>query len=218
MTRAVCRATKSASASNGSANDDDDVRRGIGEIYAASERFKALPKTESAAIARELMMQANVVRDVMRELAALENEAETEAEAEDGDDLRFLVDDFDERELARARGIGVFAQACFALLRALIAPLVREKTADATALEPMVEAGERFRDAVEELGAGAYPPHDEDELVGYVNACVMCAKEMRACVVAAGGDESDAEVALAAFVAASEIVASEIIKPSSPSS
>ena len=204
MTQAVCNAMSSASAEAGDGRSAA-TKRAVGEIWASTEAFKALPKSASAAVARELMRMATFVKDVSSELEELEELGGADDVGLDEDDLRFCDDDFDASELAIGKSIGTFAKACLVLLKALIVPMVKEKTTDLKALEPCVEACGRFRQSVEDLGAGVYPPQDTDELKESLAQAVKSAREMYACVREAGAGDDETKDALDVFVAASEI-------------
>ena len=65
-----------------------------------------------------------------------------------------------------------------ALLKALILPTVKEKTARLEALEPIVDACLEFQNCVEEIGAGAYPPQDVDDLKVHVRTAREAGKKM----------------------------------------
>ena len=183
------------------------VRAGVGRVWEASKSFVDAPKDAVRAISHRLMRSARFVVDVRNELKTLG--AETEADAaptgsDADDDLLFCDDDFDEDEIRRAKAMSAYATACALVLKTFIAPTVRERRARVDALEPMVEACERFRRAVEDVGAGAYPPHDADALKKDIEASVRAAEEMRACAREAGVADEDVEPGFADFVDAAE--------------
>ena len=184
-----------------------NVRVGVGRVWEASKSFVDAPKDAVRAISHRLMRSARFVVDVRNELKTLG--AETEADAaptgsDADDDLLFCDDDFDEDEIRRAKAMSAYATACALVLKTFIAPTVRERRARVDALEPMVEACEGFRRAVEDVGAGAYPPHDADALKKDIEASVRAAEEMRACVREAGVPDEDVEPGFAEFVDAAE--------------
>ena len=183
------------------------VRAGVGRVWEASKSFVDAPKDAVRAITHRLMRSARFVVDVRNELKTLGAEAEAEAAptgSDADDDLLFCDDDFDEDEMRRAKAMGAYATACALVLKTFIAPTVRERRARVDALEPMVEACERFRRAVEDVGAGAYPPHDADALKEDIEASVRAAEEMRACAREAGVADEDVEPGFADFVDAAE--------------
>ena len=203
MTQAVCNATSSASATTGDGRSAA-TKRAVGEIWASTEAFKALPKSASAAVARELMRMAAFVKDVSSELEELDELGGADEVGLDEDDLRFCGDDFDASELEIGKSVAAFTKTCLALLKALIVPMVKDKTTDAKALEPAVEACGRFRQSVEDLGAGVYPPQDVDEMKEHLAQAVKSARDMYDCVRAAGAGDDETKEALDVFVAASE--------------
>ena len=179
-----------------------NVRVGVGRVWEASKLFARAPKDAVRAIQHRMMRSGKFILDVRNELNALGAEPPCGSDADD--DLWFRDDDFDEDEMYRASAISVYATACALVLKTFIAPTVRERRAHVDALEPMVEACERFRRAVEDVGAGAYPPHDADALKKDIEASVRAAEEMRACAREAGVADEDVEPGFADFVDAAE--------------
>ncbi len=188
-----------------------NVRVGVGRVWEASKSFVDVPKDAVRAISHRLMRSGRFVLDVRDELNALGGDAEADAAragpppgSDADDDLWFRDDDFDEDEMRRANAMSAYATACALVLKTFIAPTVRERRARVDALEPMVEACERFRRAVEDVGAGAYPPHDADALKKDIDASVRAAEEMLACAREAGVADEYVEPGFADFVDAAE--------------
>ena len=187
------------------------VKPALAEVWAACGALKKLPRDGRAAVSKALLRSAAVVKDVASELAEIGADADADAADEaradlsrHEDDLTFRDDDFDENELRVAEACGVFAQASFGFLRALVSPIVRgtgvsNTTNENEALENALRECLAFQRAVEEVGAGAYPPQDADAL----------AADAREAVAQAGDAEAAAE-ALAAFEVAHETLASAI--------
>ena len=204
--RATTALVRACCASDGDGRGKN-VRVGVGRVWEASKSFVDAPKDAVRAISHRLMRSARFVVDVRNELKTLGAEAEADAAptgSDADDDLLFCDDDFDEDEMLRAKAMGAYATACALVLKTFIAPTVRERRARVDALEPMVEACERFRRAVEDVGAGAYPPHDADALKKDIEASVRAAEEMRACAREAGVADEDVEPGFADFVDAAE--------------
>ena len=179
-----------------------NVRVGVGRVWEASKLFARAPKDAVRAIQHRMMRSGKFILDVRNELNALGAEPPCGSDADD--DLWFRDDDFDEDEMYRASAISVYATACALVLKTFIAPTVRERRARVDAFVPMVEACERFRRAVEDVGAGAYPPHDADALKKDIEASVRAAEEMRACAREAGVADEYGEPGFADFVDAAE--------------
>ena len=189
-TKATIRAASARAREGRAAN----VRRGVGAIWEASKAFAKAPKDAVRAVAARLMTCARFVKDVDDEMRALGEDEEGAAASTrtDEDDLRFCDDDFSETEMANAKALRVFVGECVALLKALILPTVKEKTARLEALEPIVDACLEFQNCVEEIGAGAYPPQDVDDLKVHVRTAREAGKKMFECVRDAGiGDETE---------------------------
>ena len=212
---ATCAVVRACCAANGEGRAAK-VRASVGRVWEASKSFARAPKDAVRAISGRLMRCAKFIKDVSDELKTLgaedddddEGGAEDDEEAgpigSDEDDLRFCDDDFDEDEMRRAKAMSAYATSCTRVLKTLIAPTVRERRARVDALEPMVEACEKFQRAVEEIGAGAYPPHDAEEMIENIGASVRAAEEMRACAREAGVADEDVESRFADFVDAAE--------------
>ena len=198
------------------------VKPALAEVWAACGALKKLPRDGRAAVSKALLRSAAVVKDVASELAEIGADADADADADDDearadlsrheDDLTFRDDDFDENELRVAEACGVFAQASFGFLRALVSPIVRGTGVSDTeneALENALRECLAFQRAVEEVGAGAYPPQDARALVADALAAVERARAMGQAVGQAGDAQAAAE-ATAAFEAAHETLASAI--------
>ena len=152
------------------------VKPALAEVWAACGALKKLPRDGRAAVSKALLRSAAVVKDVASELAEIGADADADADDEaradlsrHEDDMTFRDDDFDENELRVAEACGVFAQASFGFLRALVSPIVRgtgvsNTTNENEALENALRECLAFQRAVEEVGAGAYPPQDADAL------------------------------------------------------
>lgn len=188
------------------------VKMSVGRIWESTKAFQAMPKTATAAVAARLMRCATFVKDVSEELGEVGGDAEDAAPVGlDEDDLRYCDDDFDEEEIAVAKSLATYARACIALLKALILPTVKEKKAKLEALEPIVQACGEFQSAVEEIGAGAYPPQEMEELAENIAKALECGRKMYECVRDAEIGDAATEEALKIFQAASE-TASNVVK------
>lgn len=197
------------------------VKPALAEVWAACGALKKLPRDGRAAVSKALLRSAAVVKDVASELAEIGADADADADDEaradlsrHEDDLTFRDDDFDENELRVAEACGVFAQASFGFLRALVSPIVRgtgvsNTTNENEALENALRECLAFQRAVEEVGAGAYPPQDADALAADAREAVARAQGMGQAVAQAGDAEAAAE-AMAAFEVAHETLASAI--------
>ena len=197
------------------------VKPALAEVWAACGALKKLPRDGRAAVSKALLRSAAVVKDVASELAEIGADADADADDEaradlsrHEDDLTFRDDDFDENELRVAEACGVFAQASFGFLRALVSPIVRgtgvsNTTNENEALENALRECLAFQRAVEEVGAGAYPPQDADALAADAREAVARAQGMAQAVAQAGDAEAAAE-AMAAFEVAHETLASAI--------
>ena len=195
------------------------VKPALAEVWAACGALKKLPRDGRAAVSKALLRSAAVVKDVASELAEIGADADADAADEaradlsrHEDDMTFCDDDFDENELRVAKACGVFAQASFGFLRALVSPIVRGTGVSDTeneALENALRECLAFQRAVEEVGAGAYPPQDADALAADARAAVARAQGMGQAVAQAGDAEAAAE-ATAAFEVAHETLASTI--------
>ena len=200
------------------------VKPALAEVWAACGALKKLPRDGRAAVSKALLRSAAVVKDVASELAEIGADADADADADDDearadlsrheDDLTFRDDDFDENELRVAEACGVFSQASFGFLRALVSPIVRgtgvsNTTNENEALENALRECLAFQRAVEEVGAGAYPPQDADALAADAREAVARAQGMGQAVAQAGDAEAAAE-AMAAFEVAHETLASAI--------
>ena len=200
------------------------VKPALAEVWAACGALKKLPRDGRAAVSKALLRSAAVVKDVASELAEIGADADADADADDDeacadisrheDDMTFRDDDFDENELRVAEACGVFAQASFGFLRALVSPIVRgtgvsNTTNENEALENALRECLAFQRAVEEVGAGAYPPQDADALAADAREAVARAQGMGQAVAQAGDAEAAAE-AMAAFEVAHETLASAI--------
>ena len=200
------------------------VKPALAEVWAACGALKKLPRDGRAAVSKALLRSAAVVKDVASELAEIGADADADADADDDearadlsrheDDMTFSDDDFDENEMRVAKACGVFAQASFGFLRALVSPIVRgtgvsNTTNENEALENALRECLAFQRAVEEVGAGAYPPQDADALAADARAAVARAQGMGQAVAQAGDAEAAAE-ATAAFEVAHETLVSAI--------
>ena len=197
------------------------VKPALAEVWAACGALKKLPRDGRAAVSKALLRSAAVVKDVASELAEIGADADADADDEaradlsrHEDDMTFRDDDFDENELRVAEACGVFAQASFGFLRALVSPIVRgtgvsNTTNENEALENALRECLAFQRAVEEVGAGAYPPQDADALAADAREAVARAQGMGQAVAQAGDAEAAAE-AMAAFEVAHETLASAI--------
>ena len=197
------------------------VKPALAEVWAACGALKKLPRDGRAAVSKALLRSAAVVKDVASELAEIGADADADAADEaradlsrHEDDMTFRDDDFDENELRVAEACGVFAQASFGFLRALVSPIVRgtgvsNTTNENEALENALRECLAFQRAVEEVGAGAYPPQDADALAADAREAVARAQGMGQAVAQAGDAEAAAE-AMAAFEVAHETLASAI--------
>ena len=204
LARASCEATKAtirAACARAREGRAANVRRGVGAVWEASKAFAKAPKDAVRAVAARLMTCARFVKDVDDEMRALGEDEEGAAASTrtDEDDLRFCDDDFSETEMANAKALRVFVKECVALLKALILPTVKEKTARLEALEPIVDACLEFQNCVEEIGAGAYPPQDVDDLKVHVRTAREAGKKMFECVRDAGIGDDETENAFARF-------------------
>ena len=203
-----------------------ELKPALAEVWAACGALKKLPRDGRAAVSKALLRSAAVVKDVAAELAEIGAEVRDDADADrddddddDGgdategphvDDMTFHDADFDETELRVAKACGAFAQASFGFLRALVAPIVRGAGAPETeALEDALRECRAFQRAVEEVGAGAYPPQDLSALAADAHAAAERAQTMGQAVRQAGDAQAAAE-ATAAFEAAHETLASAI--------
>ena len=198
------------------------VKPALAEVWAACGALKKLPRDGRAAVSKALLRSAAVVKDVASELAEIGAGADADAADDEAradispheDDMTFRDDDFDENELRVAEACGVFAQASFGFLRALVSPIVRgtgvsNTTNENEALENALRECLAFQRAVEEVGAGAYPPQDADALAADAREAVARAQGMGQAVAQAGDAEAAAE-AMAAFEVAHETLASAI--------
>ena len=201
------------------------VKPALAEVWAACGALKKLPRDGRAAVSKALLRSAAVVKDVASELAEIGAGADAGAADDDDDDeatrrgatrheddMTFSDDDFDENEMRVAKACGVFAQASFGFLRALVSPIVRGTGVSDTeneALENALRECVAFQRAVEEVGAGAYPPQDADALAADAREAVARAQGMGQAVAQAGDAEAAAE-AMAAFEVAHETLASAI--------
>jgi hypothetical protein len=201
------------------------VKTALAEVWAACGALKKLPRDGRAAVSKALLRSAAVVKDVASELAEIGAGADAGAADDDDDDeatrrgatrheddMTFSDDDFDENEMRVAQACGVFAQASFGFLRALVSPIVRGTGVSDTeneALENALRECVAFQRAVEEVGAGAYPPQDADALAADARAAVARAQGMGQAVAQAGDAEAAAE-ATAAFEVAHETLVSAI--------
>ena len=200
------------------------VKPALAEVWAACGALKKLPRDGRAAVSKALLRSAAVVKDVASELAEIGAGADAGAADDDDDDeatrratrheddMTFSDDDFDENEMRVAKACGVFAQASFGFLRALVSSIVRGTGVSDTeneALEDALRECRAFQRAVEEVGAGAYPPQDADALAADARAAVARAQGMGQAVAQAGDAEAAAE-ATAAFEVAHETLVSAI--------
>jgi hypothetical protein len=201
------------------------VKPALAEVWAACGALKKLPRDGRAAVSKALLRSAAVVKDVASELAEIGAGADADDDDDDDDDeatrrgatrheddMTFSDDDFDENEMRVAKACGVFAQASFGFLRALVSPIVRGTGVSDTeneALENALRECVAFQRAVEEVGAGAYPPQDADALAADARAAVAHAQGMGQAVAQAGDAEAAAE-ATAAFEVAHETLVSAI--------
>ena len=206
------------------------VKPALAEVWAACGALKKLPRDGRAAVSKALLRSAAVVKDVASELAEIgagadavaadagaaddddDDEATRRGATRHEDDMTFSDDDFDENEMRVAKACGVFAQASFGFLRALVSPIVRGTGVSDTeneALENALRECVAFQRAVEEVGAGAYPPQDADALAADARAAVARAQGMGQAVAQAGDAEAAAE-ATAAFEVAHETLVSAI--------
>jgi hypothetical protein len=200
-----------------------ELKPALAEVWAACDALKKLPKNGRAAVSKALMRSAAVVKDVAAELAEIgasgdedvSDEKENEPESvslRHEDDMMFEDGDFDAEELRVARACGAFAQASFEFLKALVSPIVRRTSEDASeteALETALRECRLFQRYVEEVGAGAYPPQALEALAADARAAMERAQAMGRAVGEAGDAQAAAE-ATAAFEAAHETLASVV--------
>ena len=202
-----------------------ELKPALAEVWAACDALKKLPRDGRAAVSKALMRSAAVVKDVAAELAEIgasgdeegdekENEPEPEPERplRHEDDMTFEDGDFDAKELRVARACGVFAQASFEFLKALVSPIVRRTSSaesEMEALETALRECRAFQRYVEEVGAGAYPPQDAEALAADARAAMERAQAMGRAVGEAGDAQAAAE-ATAAFEVAHETLASVV--------
>ena len=201
-----------------------ELKPALAEVWAACDALKKLPKNGRAAVSKALMRSAAVVKDVAAELAEIGAELRDDADRDRDaprdddatdpspheDDMMFDDTDFDETELRVAKACGEFARESFEFLRALVSPIVRGTGAPETeALEDALRECRAFQRAVEEVGAGAYPPQDLSALAADAHAAAERAQAMGQAVGQAGDAQAAAE-ATAAFEAAHETLASAI--------
>ena len=200
------------------------VKPALAEVWAACGALKKLPRDGRAAVSKALLRSAAVVKDVAAELAEIGAELRDDADRDRDaprdddatdpspheDDMMFDDTDFDETELRVAKACGEFARESFEFLRALVSPIVRGTGAPETeALEDALRECRAFQRAVEEVGAGAYPPQDLSALAADAHAAAERAQAMGQAVGQAGDAQAAAE-ATAAFEAAHETFASAI--------
>lgn len=215
-----CANLVSVAAGHADAPTPELVKPALAEVWAACGALKKLPRDGRAAVSKALLRSAAVVKDVASELAEIGAGADADAADDEAradispheDDMTFRDDDFDENELRVAEACGVFAQASFGFLRALVSPIVRGTGVSNTtneALENALRECLAFQRAVEEVGAGAYPPQDADALAADAREAVARAQGMGQAVAQVGDAEAAAE-AMAAFEVAHETLASAI--------
>ena len=215
-----CANLVSVAAGHADAPTPELVKPALAEVWAACGALKKLPRDGRAAVSKALLRSAAVVKDVASELAEIGAGADADAADDEAradispheDDMTFRDDDFDENELRVAEACGVFAQASFGFLRALVSPIVRGTGVSNTtneALENALRECRAFQRAVEEVGAGAYPPQDVSALAADAHAAAERAQAMGQAVGQAGDAQAAAE-ATAAFEAAHETFASAI--------
>lgn len=176
-----------------------DLNTCLAEVWATCAAFKKLPKDARVAVSKALLRSAAVVKDVVTELSEIgggeENQNPDEDKAErHEDDLLFDDDDFDEHGLAVAKGCAEFAGASFEFLRALVAPIVRGTSTETSAMERALCECVKFQRAVEEVGAGAYPPQDLNSIKNDAIAALSTARAMGTAI----GEACDVEAAGAA--------------------
>ena len=201
-----------------------ELKPALAEVWAACDALKRLPRDGRAAVSKALLRSAAVVKDVAAELAEIGAELRDDADRDRDaprdddatdpspheDDMMFDDTDFDETELRVAKACGEFARESFEFLRALVSPIVRGTGAPETeALEDALRECRAFQRAVEEVGAGAYPPQDVSALAADAHAAAERAQAMGQAVGQAGDAQAAAE-ATAAFEAAHETFASAI--------
>jgi hypothetical protein len=178
-------------------NPSAELKPALAEVWEACAAVKKLPKNGRVAVSKGLLRSAAVVKDVATELAEIgdgaedENAGSLEKTPRHEDDLVFEDDDFDAIEMRLAKACGAFANASFDFLKALVAPIVRGTTTETAALERALGECARFQRAVEEVGAGAYPPQDADALAADAREALERARAMGTAV----GEAGDAEVA-----------------------
>ena len=215
-----CANLVSVAAGHADAPTPELVKPALAEVWAACGALKKLPRDGRAAVSKALLRSAAVVKDVASELAEIGAGADADAADDEAradispheDDMTFRDDDFDENELRVAEACGVFAQASFGFLRALVSPIVRGTGVSNTtneALENALRECLAFQRAVEEVGAGASPPQDADALAADAREAVARAQGMGQAVAQVGDAEAAAE-AMAAFEVAHETLASAI--------
>lgn len=180
-----------------------DVRRACGAVFESTKAFKTCPRDPVRAVSARLMKTATLVKDACEEMGSL---GEDDVDADEEDDLRFGADEFSEEEKARGEALATFGKACMTLLKGLILPTVRTKSAKLEALEPIVEECATLQNAIDDVGCGCYPPHDLEELRSSVAACASAGRKMYACVRDAEiGDDATA-ASLTEFEAATATV------------
>lgn len=190
-----------------------NLKPSLAEVWSSCAAFKKLPKDGRAAVSKALMRSAAVVKDVVDELATIgdgadgadgENQSPTDDKpARHEDDLFFDDDDFEAEELQVAKACAQFAGAGFELLRALVAPIVRGTSTETQSLERALLECKKFQRAVEEVGAGSYPPQDLAEIAENALDALQRAQAMGTAIGEAG-DLDAATTATTAFEVAHE--------------
>ena len=150
------------------------VKPALAEVWAACGALKKLPRDGRAAVSKALLRSAAVVKDVASELAEIGAGADADAADDEArvdispheDDMTFRDDDFDENELRVAEACGVFAQASFGFLRALVSPIVRGTGVSNTTNEALENA---LRECLafqrpSRRAPARHPPQDADAL------------------------------------------------------
>ena len=214
-----CANLVSVAAGHADAPTPELVKPALAEVWAACGALKKLPRDGRAAVSKALLRSAAVVKDVASELAEIGAGADADAADDEAradispheDDMTFRDDDFDENELRVAEACGVFAQASFGFLRALVSPIVRGTGVSNTtneALENALRECLAFQRAVEEVGAGA-PTAGRRRAAADAREAVARAQGMGQAVAQVGDAEAAAE-AMAAFEVAHETLASAI--------
>jgi len=199
----------------------NDKRAALSGVWEKCRAIKTLPKDGRAAVSKAFMRCATFVKDTATELAEIgaganddDDDDDSARDDEEGldprrrpdpDDVDMFFDDahFDAGEMRVAKQCAAFAAAAFQLMRDLVAPVVRGAASEVGALERALRLCVAFQRDVENVGAGAYPPQDAEDLARCVKGAMERAGGMCAAIAEAGGVEG-AEAAGAKFAAAGD--------------